>query len=578
MQNSQNPSQNKKHNCSVVSLEGLDVPQKNEEFIKNPIQDDVLSSLKKHKSKNVGRVIIGNLNVNSLHHKIDALKLFIPGNIDILVVTETKLDESFPSSQLYINGFKEPYRLDRNNNGGGVAVRDDIPSKLLSKHMFPDDPYGKDNVKGPIEGVFIEINLRKTKWLLFGTYRRPKQNIQYFFRSVSKAIDIYLNIYDNFILTGDFNIEEGDNALEEFMEIYHAGNLIKKKTCFKSLNNPSCVDLIITNSKKSFKYTSTISTGCSDCHKLVLTVLKTKFDKQKSTKIFYHKTKNYVQAEFNEDVCNKLSECKTYTQFNDIYYSTLLEHAPLKQRSVRANQAPYMTRNLRKAIMTRSKLEKRFYKTKSMDDGIAYKRQKNFVSRLYKKERANFYKSIYPKILTDNRNFWKNIKPYFNEKGPNSRKITLVSGNNIISEDTEVAAKFNTFFRESVNALDIEISPYVINYVPYEIDNPVDKVLEKYKYHPSILKIKEMVTNPSIFNFECVDVEEINNLIKKQNPKKASTFRGIPNKFFKESHEAISISIKSLINKSIKDCVFPDELKLADLSPIFKSIDSTDKL
>ena len=69
MRNSQNPSQNKKHNCSVVSLEGLDVHQKNEEFIKNPIQDDVLSSLKNIRVKNIGRVIIGNLNVNSLHHK-----------------------------------------------------------------------------------------------------------------------------------------------------------------------------------------------------------------------------------------------------------------------------------------------------------------------------------------------------------------------------------------------------------------------------------------------------------------------------------------------------------------------------
>ena len=74
-----------------VTLEVLDAPQNNE-FINNPMQDDILSSLKNIRVKHISRVIIGNLNVNSLYHKVDALKLFIPGNIDILVITETKLD------------------------------------------------------------------------------------------------------------------------------------------------------------------------------------------------------------------------------------------------------------------------------------------------------------------------------------------------------------------------------------------------------------------------------------------------------------------------------------------------------
>ena len=88
--NSQNPSQ--KQNLPVT-MEVLDTPcVQNNEFIKNPMHDDVLSSLKNIRVKNIGRVIIGNLNVNSLYRKVDALNLFIPGNIDILVITETKLD------------------------------------------------------------------------------------------------------------------------------------------------------------------------------------------------------------------------------------------------------------------------------------------------------------------------------------------------------------------------------------------------------------------------------------------------------------------------------------------------------
>ena len=93
--------------------------------------------------------------MNSISGKFDQLKALVTGNIDILVITESKLDSSFPNAQFMIDGFSEPYRMDRNRHGGGalIYVREDIPSKKLTKHVFPDD----------IEGIFIEINLRKCK-------------------------------------------------------------------------------------------------------------------------------------------------------------------------------------------------------------------------------------------------------------------------------------------------------------------------------------------------------------------------------------------------------------------------------
>ena len=74
-------------------------------------------------------------------------------HIDILALTETNLEDTFPTVQFIVNGFSEPYRLDRNRKGGRVMVyiREDIPSKLLDKHVFPYD----------MEGLFVELNLRK---------------------------------------------------------------------------------------------------------------------------------------------------------------------------------------------------------------------------------------------------------------------------------------------------------------------------------------------------------------------------------------------------------------------------------
>ena len=66
-----------------------------------------------------------------------------------------------------------------------------------------------------------------------------------------------------------------------FLNIYRLKNIVKQKTCFKNPERPSCIDLILTNSSRSFQDTCTIETGLSDFHKLLVTVLKLYFLKQK---------------------------------------------------------------------------------------------------------------------------------------------------------------------------------------------------------------------------------------------------------------------------------------------------------
>ena len=104
----------------------------------NPIRlgHDALTILKNIRIENMKNVIIGQLNINSLRNKHHALVELLRGNLDILVITETKLDGTFPEKQFYIPGYKKPFRKDRNKNGGGVMiyVREDIPSDILMKH------------------------------------------------------------------------------------------------------------------------------------------------------------------------------------------------------------------------------------------------------------------------------------------------------------------------------------------------------------------------------------------------------------------------------------------------------------
>ena len=115
-------------------------------------------------------------------------------------LTRRKIDRTFPSSQFYINGFKEPFRFDRDKNGSGllIYVREGVPAKLKTDFTLPSN----------IECGIIEINLNKKKWLLLGIYRPPSQQEEYFFNEIGKALDNYSTANENFILVGDFNPEE----------------------------------------------------------------------------------------------------------------------------------------------------------------------------------------------------------------------------------------------------------------------------------------------------------------------------------------------------------------------------------
>ena len=371
--------------------------------------NEVSHVLKQIRLRNVNRVIIGHLNVNFFAVKLDAIKTIIPGNVDIMIFGETKLDSSYPTAQLTIEGFKKPFRLDRNANGGGllIYVRADIPCKQVNNHEFSDS----------IEGMFIEINFRSSKWLLFGTYHPPSQNDNFYFNNIGRALDIYTQKYDKILLAGDFNAEEEEVTLNNFMELYDLKNLVKEKTCFKSVVNPSCVDLFLTNCSRSFQHTNVISTGISDHHKMIITVLKTTFKKSKPKEIFYRCYKNFDRDVFRNHLRAQLENCENYTQYKKRFLEVLDAHAPLKKKVIRANEVPYMTKSLRKAIATRSRLENRYYKNKSSESLRAYKTHKNFCSRLYKKERKKYYTNLDVKKVTDNKNFWKTMKPFFHTKG-----------------------------------------------------------------------------------------------------------------------------------------------------------------
>ena len=557
------------HACILPPLNELndcESPDFNSEGRKDDNPDIILKELRK---KNEDRLIFGHININFLQNKFDALRSLVQGMVDILVISETKIDESFPVNQFLIPGYSTPFRADRNSQGGGliIYIREGIPCKGLKSHKLPGDT----------ESIFIELNIRRNKWLLMGGYNPKKESISYFLNHVSKVLDKHMVNYENMILLGDFNASIAEDTMNDFCQMYNLHNLINEPTCYKNANNPSSIDLILTNRKKSFHNSITIETGLSDHHKMTVTVLKSYFKKKEPITVNYRCYKKFNVNLFRSELINVLQNVNNEIdneEFKKTFMHVLNIHAPMKKKFIRGNNAPFMNKTLSKAFMHRSKLKNNFNKNPTEENKRLYKKQRNFCVSLLEKEKKKYYNNLDLKIFDDNKTFWQRIKPLFSDKQKSLLSDIILVENDIITSDKkEVAEKLNNFFIEAVDNLDIE------TYLPGNMDETLPKTLQeiinKYDNHPSIQKIKENVSEENNFSFSDMTSHDLENQIRKLDTKKANIEDDFPTKILIETNDIVSYHLSTFYNKAKNNQNYPTSLKVANVTPIHKKDEKT---
>ena len=557
------------HACILPPLNELndcESPDFNSEGRKDDNPDIILKELRK---KNEDRLIFGHININFLQNKFDALRSLVQGMVDILVISETKIDESFPVNQFLIPGYSTPFRADRNSQGGGliIYIREGIPCKGLKSHKLPGDT----------ESIFIELNIRRNKWLLMGGYNPKKESISYFLNHVSKVLDKHMVNYENMILLGDFNASIAEDTMNDFCQMYNLHNLINEPTCYKNANNPSSIDLILTNRKKSFHNSITIETGLSDHHKMTVTVLKSYFKKKEPITVNYRCYKKFNVNLFRSELINVLQNVNNEIdneEFKKTFMHVLNIHAPMKKTFIRGNNAAFMNKTLSKAFMHRSKLKNNFNKNPTEENKRLYKKQRNFCVSLLEKEKKKYYNNLDLKIFDDNKTFWQRIKPLFSDKQKSLLSDIILVENDIITSDKkEVAEKLNNFFIEAVDNLDIE------TYLPGNMDETLPKTLQeiinKYDNHPSIQKIKENVSEENNFSFSDMTSHDLENQIRKLDTKKANIEDDFPTKILIETNDIVSYHLSTFYNKAKNNQNYPTSLKVANVTPIHKKDEKT---
>ena len=205
-----------------------------------------------------------------------------------------------------------------------------------------------------------------------------------------------------------------------------------------------------------------------------------------------------------------------------------------------------MSKEPNKAIMTRSRLRNKYLKEKSTDSKIAYDKQRNYCVNLLRRTKKKYFANINISSITDNKKFWKTVKPLFSDKISHKETINLAVNDTVLSDDQVVADTFNNYFNNIVkNLLTVTNKNYpkeITNSFNLNLLDPVEAAILKYKNHPSLNAIRGKISkldNPN-FYFEYTSFDQPLKELEKLDPKKTSQMNDIPVKVIKENKDIVA--------------------------------------
>ena len=406
------------------------------------------------------------------------------------------------------------------------------------------------------------------------SYNPHKSEIKKHLIVLRHSLDLHSSKYDKILTLGDFNVGIEEANMQSFCENYNLKSLIKQSTGYKNPDKPTCIDLILTNVPRMFQSTCVIETGMSDFHLMTVTVMRKTFKKLSPRIISYRSYKDFSNETFRDCLVNNLSNeifsnndnglekfCKTTMDSLNLF-------APIKKTYARGNQMPFMTKDLSKEMMTRSRLRNKYLKDKTEENRLLYTQQRNKCVSLLRKAKINYYGNSNVNEITDNKKFWKTVKPFLSDKSKTSDKIHFNENGELLNSESERAEVLNNFFSNIVK--DLKIPEYEKLDRSFEnVEDPVLRATLKYKNHPSITVIKEKAKN-SLFSFFEVDKDKIKKEINRLNKNKASRKSDIPIKIIHDDVDIFADFIAESFKGAIKTSNFSNCLKLADITPLHK--------
>jgi hypothetical protein len=502
------------------------------------------------------------LNIRSLPKNIDTFKstLFASGmSFNVLAFTETWLNHTNVDSHGIV-GFNHEYLIRDSKSGGGTSIfiNQDWSYKVRNDLTFNDND---------MELLWLEIDkdsLRnKTNMVLGVIYRRPGSDPRIFNEKLHETLLIIYREKKTCLHTGDYNLNLLNSSTHlptnEFIDLNF------EQCLFPTINKPTrisptsatLIDNVfscpaeISNSKSGI-----LLWDISDHFPVFYIHLNEKPIKEniyrtgRSHNFNNNQAFTKLLAEIDWTRVTEINDTQAaYTIFHDIISKAYDSAFPLTKTKIGYdNRLPWLTHGLKRSIKRKHYLHSIYLKRKTSINKKIYLDFKNKLAHILKIAERSSYQEALSASKDNMRKSWMIIKEIINKNKKKSQKMPKISINGHLSEDPQlIANSFNNFFTNIGNTLDKKILR--------NNTNPISFIPKNYTVN--------LFLNPATETEVSKIIDNLKNC--------AVGWDLFPSSIFKDNKSPLSKVLLHIVNLSLEQGIFPKELKLANVIPIFKS-------
>ena len=500
-------------------------------------------------------------NIRSLPQNIWRLKNVISSldkPIHAIALSETWLNKTTEENYKDFGNYRG-YFKSRTSRGGGVGI---------FVHKSYDVKERKDLTfhNGNCETLTVEIIMEKTKNILITTiYKAPNVNIEEF----NHDLDVFLSkvTRENKIsyFAGDYNIDllkiEQHQPTEDVYNIFKSYNhypLIYRPTRVTS-TSATLIDNIFTNDYNIDK-SGIIAYDISD-HFIIFATNKIISTTSKSIKVTSRKIndtnlikfKTLLQSEEWLSILNEQDTNKAYELFDFKIKSYYEECFPQITKTIKLyndNKNPWITPAIINSIRTKSKLYKKYLRNRSKVNEDNYKTYNKLLKQAIKNAQKNFYQNKFTYANGNIKKNWDVINEILNRKKDkqSTKTNSFLHNNKEITDNKEIANQFNNFFAT--------VGKNLADKIPKSNKKPLDFMTALGNQESTIFV--EPVVEPEL-NKELSSLKS-----------SAAGHDGLHPSVIKKCPDLLSTPLLHIFNRSFEQGIFPDKLKLALVTPIYK--------
>ncbi len=524
-------------------------------------------------------------NIQSIRAKFQVFKIFIDDlrekgiEFSAICLQETALAENSDLSQLKLENYQLIHQGFSCTSKGGLIIYLHDKFEYVPKMKLT----GYKNWEGQVIVVKKGENLSKS--ITIGNiYRPPRKLIEDYRTFLTEFNPVLLklsNLNTEVLITGDFNIDLLELAEKPIVAEYFDTLLnesfypkITLPTRFSNKHGTLIDNVFCKLSSATLDTTSGILVKKFSDHQPYFTVLNKIHIKEPPLK-YVTVTKNTPEAinNFKTEISNLLNENilnsrldqdpnVNYNILSDLIQEAKNKHMPtktVKYNKYKHKKSPWITFGIINSINYRDDLYTKFKKA-NPDSPIheTYKINLKTYNKILKKSirlaQIMYYEKVFQKYQSDIKNTWKTINTIL-DRTKKKKTFPLIFKDNekIITNKIDIANRFNTFYAD--------IGPQLAQKI----------VMPKGKSFKDYLTVKHNLA----FKFENVDDEAIKKIISSLKSKTSFGWDGISTKLLKSIQDILSGSLTIIINQMLNTGIFPDKLKLAKVSPIYKKEDET---